>query len=44
MSEVTGAVRQALAPYLHRERQPAARPVALIARLFPLLPPAGGDG
>jgi predicted ArsR family transcriptional regulator len=49
MSEIAGAVRQALAPYLHRERQPAARPaaarpVALIARLLPLLPPADGDG
>jgi hypothetical protein len=49
MSEVAEAVRQTIAPYLHREQQPAARPaaarpVALITRLFPLLPPAGGDG
>ena len=45
MTAVAGAVRQVLAGYQHRERQPAtrpdaARPVALIARLFPLLPGA----
>jgi hypothetical protein len=44
MSEVADVVRQAIAPFLHREQQPAARPaeaspVALVARLFPLLPP-----
>jgi len=44
MSEIAEAVRQTIAPYLHREQQPAARPVAFIARLFPLLPPADGDG
>ncbi|MGW6455117.1 winged helix-turn-helix domain-containing protein [Streptomyces sp. NPDC055078] len=43
MSTVAAAVRQALAPYQHREQQSSARPasvqpVALIARLFPLLP------
>ncbi|MBO4252554.1 winged helix-turn-helix domain-containing protein [Streptomyces griseorubiginosus] len=43
MSTVAAAVRQALAPYQHREQQTSARPasaqpVALIARLFPLLP------
>jgi predicted ArsR family transcriptional regulator len=43
MSEIAEAVRQVIAPYLHREQRPAARPVALIARLFPLLP-AEGDG
>ncbi|WP_242587229.1 winged helix-turn-helix domain-containing protein [Streptomyces sp. MST-110588] len=47
MSAVAEAVRRTLAPYRARERQPsvrpsAARPVALIARLFPLLPDAGG--
>ena len=49
MSEAAEKIRRVLAPYLHREQQPAdrpvtARPVAVIARLFPLLPLAGGDG
>lgn len=54
MSRVADTVRRALAPYRNREQRPLARPegalpVALIARLFPLLPHAegeadGGDG
>ncbi|MER6394869.1 winged helix-turn-helix domain-containing protein [Kitasatospora sp. NPDC001603] len=48
MSGVAAAVRQALAPYQHREQRPlarpeGARPVALITRLFPLLPDQPGD-
>ncbi|MDT0346031.1 ArsR family transcriptional regulator [Streptomyces sp. DSM 44938] len=48
LGAVAAAVRQALAPYQDREQQPAARPaaarpVALIARLFPLLPGSAGD-
>lgn len=48
MSRVADAVRRALAPYQDREQRPlarpdGARPVALIARLFPLLPHATGD-
>ncbi|MEV5978809.1 helix-turn-helix domain-containing protein [Streptomyces sp. NPDC052114] len=43
MSRVADAVRRALAPYQDREQRPLARPdgalpVALITRLFPLLP------
>lgn len=53
MSRVADAVRRALAPYRDREQRPlarpdGARPVALITRLFPLLPDAtdaaGGQG
>ncbi|WP_434482063.1 winged helix-turn-helix domain-containing protein [Streptomyces sp. NBC_01340] len=45
MNAVAEAVRQTLALYQDRERQPSARPssaqpVALITRLFPLLPDA----
>ncbi|KUL36313.1 ArsR family transcriptional regulator [Streptomyces sp. NRRL F-4489] len=50
MSRVADAIRRTLAPYQDREQRPLARPedarpVALITRLFPLLPqPAdGGD-
>lgn len=50
MSRVADAVRRALAPYQDREQRPlarpdGARPVALITRLFPLLPQTedGGD-
>ncbi|MFJ6611465.1 winged helix-turn-helix transcriptional regulator [Streptomyces sp. NPDC091289] len=47
MRRVAGVVRQALAPYQDREQRPLARPdgalpVALITRLFPLLPHATG--
>ncbi|MEV0317504.1 ArsR family transcriptional regulator [Streptomyces sp. NPDC050658] len=43
MSRVADVIRRALAPYQDREQRPLARPdgalpVALIARLFPLLP------
>lgn len=43
MSRVADVVRRALAPYRDREQRPlarpdGARPVALITRLFPLLP------
>ncbi|MGW2848093.1 ArsR family transcriptional regulator [Streptomyces sp. NPDC001274] len=43
MGRVADAVRQALAPYRDREQRPlarpgGARPVALVTRLFPLLP------
>ncbi|QKV90361.1 hypothetical protein HUT19_34890 [Streptomyces sp. NA02950] len=51
MSRVADAVRRALAPYQDRGQRPlarpeGARPVALITRLFPLLPhPSDGtDG
>ncbi|MFC7304081.1 winged helix-turn-helix transcriptional regulator [Streptomyces monticola] len=50
MSRVAEVIRRALAPYQDREQRPlarpdGARPVALIARLFPLLPDAsGGEG
>lgn len=45
MSRVVDVVRRALAPYQDREQRPLARPddarpVALITRLFPLLPHA----
>jgi hypothetical protein len=49
MGEAAEKVRQVLTPYLHREQQPAdrpaqARPVVLVARLFPLLGhDRGGD-
>ncbi|MDI3402739.1 winged helix-turn-helix domain-containing protein [Streptomyces cavernicola] len=48
MSRVAEAVRQALAPYRDREQRPlarpdGARPVALISRLFPLLPEPGDE-
>ncbi|MEU6389288.1 winged helix-turn-helix domain-containing protein [Streptomyces sp. NPDC046939] len=48
MGRVADVVRRALAPYRDREQRPlarpeGARPVALIARLFPLLPHAS-DG
>lgn len=43
MSRVADVIRRALAPYQDREQRPlsrpdSARPVALITRLFPLLP------
>ena len=43
MSRVADVIRRALAPYQDREQRPlarpdGARPVALITRLFPLLP------
>lgn len=43
MSEVADAIRQLVARYQHREQRPLARPggalpIALITRLFPLLP------
>ncbi|MFF1871247.1 winged helix-turn-helix domain-containing protein [Kitasatospora herbaricolor] len=50
MSAVAAAVRRALAPYRDREQRPlarpeGARPVAVVTRLFPLLPTeAGGPG
>ena len=51
MSRVADVIRRALAPYQDREQRPlarpeGARPVALITRLFPLLPhaPDGADG
>lgn len=49
MNRVADAIRQALAPYQDREQRPLARPdgalpVALVARLFPLLPHPRGDG
>ncbi|MGW1376927.1 ArsR family transcriptional regulator [Streptomyces sp. NPDC002446] len=45
MSRVADVIRRALAPYQDREQRPlarpdGARPVALITRLFPLLPHA----
>ncbi|MGA5134058.1 winged helix-turn-helix domain-containing protein [Streptomyces olivoreticuli] len=45
MSRVADAIRRALVPYQDREQRPlarpdGARPVALITRLFPLLPHA----
>ncbi|MFB8024880.1 winged helix-turn-helix domain-containing protein [Streptomyces sp. NPDC056465] len=48
MHRVAGVIRRALAPYQDREQRPlarpdGARPVALITRLFPLLPHAAGD-
>ena len=48
MSEVGAQVRQTLARFRHREEEAATRPrnalpVALVARLFPLLPGAEGD-
>ena len=48
MSRVAGAVRRTLAPYQDREQRPlarpdGARPVALITRLFPLLPHETGE-
>ncbi|MDT0489420.1 helix-turn-helix domain-containing protein [Streptomyces griseus] len=48
MSRVADVIRRALAPYQDREQRPlarpdGARPVALITRLFPLLPHAA-DG
>ncbi|MFJ5290277.1 winged helix-turn-helix domain-containing protein [Streptomyces sp. NPDC088348] len=48
MSRVADVIRRALAPYQDREQRPLARPdgalpVALITRLFPLLPHAAGD-
>ncbi|MFH8471563.1 winged helix-turn-helix domain-containing protein [Streptomyces sp. NPDC018000] len=48
MSRVAGRIRRALAPYQDREQRPlarpdSARPVALITRLFPLLPHATDD-
>ncbi|WP_372411477.1 winged helix-turn-helix domain-containing protein [Streptomyces luteireticuli] len=49
MSRVAETIRRALAPYRDREHRPLARPegalpVALVARLFPLLPHAEPDG
>ncbi|GAA0461330.1 winged helix-turn-helix domain-containing protein [Streptomyces sp. NPDC046215] len=48
MTRVADAVRRALAPYHDREQRPlarpeGARPVALITRLFPLLPHAADE-
>ncbi|MEU6114111.1 winged helix-turn-helix domain-containing protein [Streptomyces sp. NPDC047117] len=48
MNRVADTIRRALAPYQDREQRPlarpdAARPVALITRLFPLLPHPEGD-
>ncbi|MFE0188741.1 winged helix-turn-helix domain-containing protein [Streptomyces sp. NPDC058989] len=48
MSRVAETIRRALAPYRDREQRPLARPddalpVALITRLFPLLPHARGE-
>lgn len=48
MSRVAEVVRRALAPYQDREQRPlarpdGARPVALITRLFPLLPHTADD-
>ncbi|MCB5908864.1 winged helix-turn-helix domain-containing protein [Streptomyces pinistramenti] len=48
MSRVANVVRRALAPYQDREQRPlarpeGARPVALITRLFPLLPHPADD-
>ncbi|MCQ8772902.1 helix-turn-helix domain-containing protein [Streptomyces telluris] len=48
MSRVADTVRRALAPYQDREQRPlarpdGARPVALITRLFPLLPDAADE-
>ncbi|QLE75737.1 ArsR family transcriptional regulator [Streptomyces rectiverticillatus] len=48
MGRVANAVRRALAPYQDREQRPlarpdGARPVALITRLFPLLPHAADE-
>jgi hypothetical protein len=48
LGRVADAIRRAVAPYQDREQRPlarpeAARPVALLTRLFPLLPhPEGG--
>ncbi|MBB5120315.1 ArsR family transcriptional regulator [Streptomyces eurocidicus] len=49
MSRVADTIRRALAPYEDREQRPLARPddarpVALITRLFPLLPQAEDGG
>ncbi|MGY1436794.1 ArsR/SmtB family transcription factor [Streptomyces reniochalinae] len=49
MTRVADAVRRALAPYQDREQRPlarpeGARPVALITRLFPLLPHGTDEG
>ncbi|GGX92390.1 winged helix-turn-helix domain-containing protein [Streptomyces hiroshimensis] len=49
MSRVADVIRRALAPYQDREQRPlarpdGARPVALITRLFPLLPSATEEG
>ncbi|MEV8022370.1 winged helix-turn-helix domain-containing protein [Streptomyces sp. NPDC086554] len=48
MSRVADVIRRALAPYQDREQRPLARPngahpVALITRLFPLLPHPTGE-
>ncbi|MEU7581785.1 winged helix-turn-helix domain-containing protein [Streptomyces sp. NPDC041068] len=48
MSRVADVIRRALAPYQDREQRPlarpdGARPVALITRLFPLLPHTADD-
>ncbi|MEH6373001.1 ArsR family transcriptional regulator [Streptomyces sp. KLMMK] len=48
MSRVADTIRRALAPYQNREQRPlarpdGARPVALITRLFPLLPHAADE-
>ncbi|WP_405693391.1 winged helix-turn-helix domain-containing protein [Streptomyces sp. NBC_01185] len=48
MRRVAGVIRRALEPYQERELRPlarpgSARPVALITRLFPLLPHATDD-
>ncbi|MCX5211776.1 winged helix-turn-helix domain-containing protein [Kitasatospora sp. NBC_00240] len=48
MSTVAAALRRALAPYQGREQRPlarpeGARPVAIVTRLFPLLPAEAAD-
>ncbi|MEY9933675.1 DNA-binding transcriptional regulator GbsR (MarR family) [Catenulispora sp. GP43] len=48
MKQIAGAIQKMLARYQDREQRPLARPegalpVALIARLFPLLPEAPND-
>jgi hypothetical protein len=47
MAGLAGVIRALIAQYRHREDRPAARPpdaapVAVVARLFPLLEPAAG--
>jgi len=49
MAGLAGVIRALIAQYRHREDRPAARPpdaapVAVVARLFPLLEPGAGPG
>ena len=49
MAGMAGVIRALIAQYRHREDRPAARPpdaapVAVVARLFPLLEPGAGPG